>query len=251
MHCWCWLLTYCGCLRGGTRRVCSRGRSVPGARRVCSRGRSVPGARRVRSRGRSVPGARRVRSRGRSMPGARRVRSRGRSVPGAAQSPLQRPLRPRSSQSSLSSRSRQLSFVSAGPAQLSFVSAGPASSPSSPLVPPSSPSSPLVPPSSPSPWILSSLALSECPETQHLQNAPWRLRLQSAPSRVVEFHQELSWGSSLPLLTETRTHHGPWSPPWFHMVARGPRIFYGHLENSLPLSWDYMCSLCLLCLGFL
>ncbi len=59
----------------------------------------------------------------------------------------------------------------------------PPSSPSSPLVPPSSPSSPLVPPSSPSPWILSSLALSERPETQHLQNAPWRSRLQSAPLR--------------------------------------------------------------------
>ncbi len=42
-----------------------------------------------------------------------------------------------------------------------------------------------------------------------------------------------------------RTHHGPWSPPIHHGCPR-PRIFYGHLENSLPLSLRlYVLSLSL------
>ncbi len=42
-----------------------------------------------------------------------------------------------------------------------------------------------------------------------------------------------------------RTHHGPWSPPIHHDLPR-PRIFYGHLENSLPLSLRlYVLSLSL------
>ncbi len=42
-----------------------------------------------------------------------------------------------------------------------------------------------------------------------------------------------------------RTQHGPWSPPIHHGCPR-PRIFYGHLENSLPLSLRlYVLSLSL------
>ncbi len=42
-----------------------------------------------------------------------------------------------------------------------------------------------------------------------------------------------------------QTHHGPWSPPIHHGCPR-PRIFYGHLENSLPLSLRlYVLSLSL------
>ncbi len=41
------------------------------------------------------------------------------------------------------------------------------------------------------------------------------------------------------------THHGPWSSPIHHGCPR-PRIFYGHLENSLPLSLRlYVLSLSL------
>ncbi len=86
-----WLLTYCGCLRGGTRRVRSRGRSVPGARRV------------------------------RSPAGPAQL-----SFVSAGPAQLSFVSAGPAQLSFVSAGPAQLSFVSAGPAQLSFVSAGPA-----------------------------------------------------------------------------------------------------------------------------
>ncbi len=113
------------------------------------------------------------------------------------------------------------------------------------LVPPSSPSSTLAPPSSPSLLVPSSLALCERPRDLAPPECPWRSRLQSAPLRWWSSSRTF-WGrASRHCSLRPRIRHGPWSPPIHHGCPR-PRIFYGHLENSLPLSLRlYVLSLSL------
>ncbi len=108
----------------------------------------------------------------------------------------------------------KFTFVSAGPAQLTFVSAGPA---------------PLT-------FSAGSVQFSAF-------RAPPRLSASSAPSRLWSSPRKLFWGGHLP------------TDPQSHLIHHGcprPRIFYGHLESSLPRSLRlYVLSLCLLCFSFL
>ncbi len=126
----------------------------------------------------------------------------------------------------------------------------PPSSPSSPLVPPSSPSSPLVPPSSPSPWILSSLALSERPRDPAPPECPLTFAPPECPLEVVEFTKNFHGGSSPPLLTETPDPPWPMESPDSSWLPEAPDLLWPPRELTTSIL-ETMCSLCLLCLGFL
>ncbi len=102
----------------------------------------------------------------------------------------------------------------------------PSGSPESLLVPSGSPEPLLAPPSSPSSLVPSSLALSERPR----DSAP-----PECPLEVVVFPKEIVLGGATCLRSHL-IHHG----------CPRHRIFYGHLENSLPRSLRlYVLSLSL------